>query len=100
MRSAHIPGSVERIVKYIANSPAKNMISLESQTIVPTPVMFGLVAGPCAVAWKRSASVIVVTEVVATRTLWPMESPEARPSPTRRATRSSGASATGIPSCA
>ena len=46
--------------------------------------MFGLVAGPCAVAWKRSASVIVVTEVVATRTLWPIAGAAARPSPTRR----------------
>ena len=58
------------MVKYMAKRPAKNMISLDSQTIVPTPVMFGRVAGPCAVAWKRSASVIVTADVVATRTLW------------------------------
>jgi hypothetical protein len=29
-------------VKYIANSPAKNMSSLESHTMVPTLTMFGL----------------------------------------------------------
>ncbi|MFC5041302.1 hypothetical protein [Ornithinimicrobium kibberense] len=71
MRSAHMSGETDRMVKYIANRPAKNMISLESQTIVPTAVMLGLVAGPCMVAWNRSASVIVAAGVVATRTLWP-----------------------------
>src|SRR5688572_13918837 len=32
-----------RAVKYMANSPAKNISSLESQMIVPTLTMFGLV---------------------------------------------------------
>src|SRR5919199_5977640 len=32
-----------RAVKYMANSPAKNISSLESQTIVPTLTMFGRV---------------------------------------------------------
>src|SRR5919199_1119720 len=32
-----------RAVKYMANSPAKNMSSLESQMIVPTLTMFGRV---------------------------------------------------------
>ena len=34
------------MVKYIANSAAKNISSLESHTIVPTATMFGRVAGP------------------------------------------------------
>ncbi|GGK69321.1 hypothetical protein GCM10011509_17130 [Ornithinimicrobium pekingense] len=71
MRSAHMSGDTERMVKYIAKRPAKNMISLESQTIVPTAVMLGRVAGPCIVAWNRSASVMVAAGVVATRSLWP-----------------------------
>jgi CheY-like chemotaxis protein len=37
--------STERIVKYIANSAAKNMSSDDSHTIVPTLTRFGLVAG-------------------------------------------------------
>src|SRR5436305_9397965 len=32
-----------RTVKYIANSPAKNISSLDSHTMVPTLTMFGLV---------------------------------------------------------
>ena len=35
------PGRIERSVKYIANSAAKNISSLESQTMVPTETMFG-----------------------------------------------------------
>src|ERR1700757_4184916 len=34
-------GDCERAVKYIANKPAKNIISLESHTIVPTLTMLG-----------------------------------------------------------
>ena len=45
----------ERMVKYIANRPAKNISSLASHTMVPTEVMFGRVTGPWAanvpVAW-------------------------------------------------
>src|SRR5438874_8983276 len=39
-----LPGCTDRIVKYIANSPAKNISSLESHTIVPTLTMFGRVS--------------------------------------------------------
>lgn len=38
------PGCTDRTVKYIANSPAKNMSSLESHTIVPTLTMLGRVS--------------------------------------------------------
>ena len=37
-------GAAARIEKYIANSAAKNMSSLESHTIVPTLTMFGRVS--------------------------------------------------------
>src|SRR5215210_5900617 len=43
----HCSGTTARIVKYIANSPAKNMSSLESQTIVPTEAMFGRLTTAC-----------------------------------------------------
>ena len=36
------PRRQARAVKYIANSPAKNISSLESHTMVPTLTMFGL----------------------------------------------------------
>jgi len=36
-----LPPAWERAVKYIANNPAKNMSSLESQTMVPTLTMLG-----------------------------------------------------------
>src|SRR5262249_7310216 len=36
-----LPPACERAVKYIANSPAKNMSSLESHTMVPTLTIFG-----------------------------------------------------------
>ena len=39
-------GSTEQIVKYIANMPAKNISSLESQTMVPTDTMLGRDTGP------------------------------------------------------
>ena len=38
---AHSSGPTARIVKYIANSAAKNISSLESHTIVPTLTMLG-----------------------------------------------------------
>src|SRR6201989_3405495 len=37
--------STERMVKYIANSAAKNISSEESQTMVPTLTRLGLLAG-------------------------------------------------------
>src|SRR3712207_2326378 len=40
--AAHRSGRTARIVKYIAKSPAKNISSLDSHTIVPTWTMFGL----------------------------------------------------------
>src|SRR6478609_621256 len=43
---AHSSGSTDRIVKYIANSPAKNISSLESHTMVPTDTMLGRETGP------------------------------------------------------
>src|SRR6476660_6548048 len=43
---AHSSGSTERIVKYIANRPAKNINSLESHTMVPTDTMLGRETGP------------------------------------------------------
>ena len=42
--SAHCSGAAARIEKYIANSAAKNISSLESQTIVPTLTMLGRVS--------------------------------------------------------
>src|SRR5664279_192495 len=38
-------GWTSRIVKYIANSAAKNISSEDSQTMVPTAVVSGLLAG-------------------------------------------------------
>ena len=43
--SAQMPGLTERRVKYIANRAAKNINSLESQTMVPTATIFGRFAG-------------------------------------------------------
>lgn len=39
--SAHSSGFTERCVKYMANSAAKNISSLASQTMVPTDTKFG-----------------------------------------------------------
>ena len=54
------PLSTERIVKYIANSAAKNMSSLDNQMMVPTLTKFGLLAG------LRGTGAVSVTDVVAT----------------------------------
>jgi hypothetical protein len=43
--SAQTSGFTARSVKYIANSAAKNINSLESQTMVPIETMFGRLAG-------------------------------------------------------
>ncbi|GGC83184.1 hypothetical protein GCM10011512_07410 [Tersicoccus solisilvae] len=56
---AHMSGDVDRSVKYIANRAAKNMISLESHTIVPTDTMFGRFRAGC--AWGLGAWVALVT---------------------------------------
>ncbi len=40
-----MPLSTARMVKYIANRPAKNMSSEDNQTIVPTLTRLGRLAG-------------------------------------------------------
>src|SRR5690606_14917082 len=45
--TAHSSGTAARTVKYIAKSPAKNISSLESQTIVPTDTGFGRLTVRC-----------------------------------------------------
>src|ERR1700755_1129380 len=55
------PLSTERIVKYIANSAAKNMSSLDNQMMVPTLTRFGRLAGV-----RGTGS---VTDAVATRVI-------------------------------
>ena len=42
---SHSSGLTDRTVKYIANSAAKNISSEDSQTIVPTAVVSGRLAG-------------------------------------------------------
>ena len=54
---SHRPGLTERIVKYIANRAAKNISSEESQTMVPTAVMSGRLAGTCVRAVSTPAAV-------------------------------------------
>src|SRR5690242_20776826 len=60
--SAHSSGLTARMVKYDANSAAKNISSLESQMIVPTLTMLGRSWCPC----SREAGIAVA---VATRAL-------------------------------
>ena len=43
--SAQTSGFTARRVRYIANRPAKNINSLDSQTMVPTATRFGRLAG-------------------------------------------------------
>ncbi|GIJ21317.1 hypothetical protein Vlu01_19410 [Micromonospora lutea] len=62
--SAHCSGAAARMEKYIANSAAKNMSSLESQTIVPTLTMLGRVR-----EWIRLLS---MAGAAVTRSLWPL----------------------------
>src|SRR5215469_13958275 len=57
------PLSTERIVKYIANSAAKNMSSLDNQMMVPTLTRFGLLAG---VRGTASVTDAVATKVIIT----------------------------------
>ncbi|GEN78680.1 hypothetical protein AFE02nite_04140 [Actinotalea fermentans] len=54
--SAHSSGRAARVVKYIANSPAKNMSSLASQTMVPTDTGFGRFT----LRWGRAVTAVVV----------------------------------------
>ena len=67
------PGCTERTVKYIANRPAKNMSSLESQTMVPTLTMFGRVSECTLLDSKLGAVAVEVTKA-----LWPAATTEAR----------------------
>ena len=55
-----------RAVKYMANSPAKNISSLESQMIVPTLTMFGLVR-ECT---REVSKVLLATGAVVTGSSW------------------------------
>ncbi len=58
--SAHTSAPcTERIVKYIANSAAKNISSEESQTMVPTLTMLGRVREPCAGSFCREGAAVV-----------------------------------------
>ncbi|GHJ13972.1 hypothetical protein TPA0908_19670 [Micromonospora sp. AKA38] len=61
---SHCSGAAARIEKYIANSAAKNMSSLESHTIVPTLTMFGRVR-----EWIRLLS---MAGAAVTRSLLPL----------------------------
>ena len=47
---------IERTVKYIANSAAKNISSEDSQTMVPTETMDGLVRAACGGASSRASA--------------------------------------------
>ncbi len=51
----------DRIVKYIANSPAKNINSLDNHTIVPTLTMFGRVSECTRLESKLDAALVEVT---------------------------------------
>ena len=64
----------ERTVKYMPNSAAKNMSSLDSHTIVPTLTMLGRDKDACRGA--RSAA-----DAVATRAIMSMREPAAAPPP-------------------
>src|SRR3954454_10406192 len=60
------PGWTDRTVKYIANSPAKNISSLDSHTMVPTLTMFGRVSECTLLDSKLGAAAVEVTQA-----LWP-----------------------------
>jgi hypothetical protein len=62
------------MVKYIANSPAKNMSSLESQTIDPTEAMFGRLTTAC-------VGPVSTADAVATGSSMAPRSPERRATP-------------------
>src|ERR687894_2344476 len=64
-----------RAVKYMANSPAKNISSLESQMMVPTLTMFGRVR-ECT---REVSKVLLATGAVVTRVI--MASAGGRPPP-------------------
>src|SRR5213592_4891407 len=47
LEAGQLGSLIDRTVKYIANSAAKNISSLESHTIVPTLTTFGRIREPC-----------------------------------------------------
>ena len=59
-----LPGCTARAVKYMANSPAKNISSLDSHTMVPTLTTFGRVS-----EWTWLDSKLVVAAVDVTSRL-------------------------------
>src|SRR4051812_29820753 len=61
----HSPVARARAVKYMANRPAKNISSLESQMIVPTLTMFGRVK-ECT---RDVSKVLLATGAVVTRVI-------------------------------
>src|SRR3954452_17201417 len=60
------PGCTARIVKYMAKRPAKNISSLDSQTMVPTLTMLGRVS-----EWTLLDSKLAVAAVDVTTALCP-----------------------------
>src|SRR4051794_41517273 len=68
------PGWTDRTVKYIANSPAKNISSLDSHTIVPTLTTFGRVSECTLLDSKLGAAAVEVTHA-----LWPAHGVWMRP---------------------
>src|SRR3990170_4884828 len=60
---SHSPGLTDRIVKYIANSAAKNISSELSHTMVPTAVVSGRLAGTCVRA--RCAAAVATSRIIA-----------------------------------
>ncbi len=75
MFSAHSTGLTDRIVKYDANSAAKNISSLDSQMIVPTLTMLGRSWCP----WSREAGIVV--EAVATGAIMSRPGRDGHPDP-------------------
>ncbi|GAB7191212.1 hypothetical protein NUM3379_19190 [Kineococcus sp. NUM-3379] len=61
---SHISGATERIVKYMAKSPAKNMSSLDNHTITPTDTTLGRLTEPWAglgvLLWTACALATIV----------------------------------------
>ena len=86
--SAHTSGLVDRSVKYMANSPAKNISSLDSQMMVPTATLFGWVgwAPGCAevtTVVEATRAVCQICRGVPTRTpVSPPACPDLRPTGT------------------
>src|SRR3954464_15521435 len=72
---AHRAGLTARMVKYDANSAAKNISSLDSQMIVPTLTMLGRSWCP----WSREAGIVV--EAVATTAIMSRARQQGHPDP-------------------